>query len=430
MKQFVQFILEWLVRRYFARHKEVKLVVVVGSIGKSSTKEAIATVLATEKKVRVNPGSHNDQVSVPVALLGVRYPDDVHSLREWLRVFGDMWRRIRHDDVEVIIQEVGTERPGEIPHFAAYLRPDIAVVTAVADEHMLNFGTLDAVAREELAIAKAAKLTLVNKDMVDAQYAPYAETTSIDTYGLSNNAEYYIDLADTATTPLDGKMGRFVSPEYGEASVTVQLVGRHNVYSAVAAAAVATKLGCSISCITKGVSKIRPLAGRMQLLRGVKGAWLIDDSYNASPAAVMAALDTLYQVDRPQKIALLGSMNELGASSQASHAMVGAYCDPTRIEWVVTVGKEAAQYLAPAATAAGNRVKSFDSPYDAAGFVHSVLGESQAVVLIKGSQNGVFTEEATKVLLHSADDEKRLVRQSAAWLKVKQEQFGKPVAEE
>lgn len=426
MKKIILFILKLLVRHYFKK-RSPQLVVVAGSVGKTSTKEAIAAVLATEKHVRVNPGSFNDVVSAPVVMVGADYPEHVSSPLAWLKVFYQMWQQAKRDDVEVIVQELGTERVGEIPWFASFLKPNIAVVTAVADEHMQNFGTLDAVAREELAIARCAKLTLINKDMVDGGFASYAETNSIDTYGLSNTAEYYIDLADTDTTPLDGKMGRFVSPEYGEASVNLQLVGRHNVYAAVAAAAVATKLGLSISSITQGVSKITPLPGRMQLLRGVKGSWLIDDSYNSSPAAAIAAIDTLYQVEQPQKIVILGSMNELGATSAASHALVGEYCDPTRIEWVVTVGEEAAKYLAPAATKAGNRVKSFMSPYEAAGFVHSVLSEGQAAVLIKGSQNGVFTEEAVKVLLHSGEDEKRLVRQSAEWLRVKEAAFGKPV---
>jgi UDP-N-acetylmuramoyl-tripeptide--D-alanyl-D-alanine ligase len=160
----------------------------------------------------------------------------------------------------------------------------------------------------------------------------------------------------------------------------------------------------------------------MNVLRGMEGSTIIDDTYNASPLAAKSALATLYAIDAPQRIAILGSMNELGSTSAASHASVGSFCDPTKLEWVVTIGDEAATHLAPAAEKQGCQVRTFKTPYQAGGFVHSVLRDG-AVVLAKGSQNGVFAEEAVKELLHSTEDVDQLVRQSEYWLKVKEEQF-------
>jgi len=134
-----------------------------------------------------------------------------------------------------------------------------------------------------------------------------------------------------------------------------------------------------------GVSKIRPSKGRMNLLRGLEGSTIIDDTYNASPLAVAAALQTLYKTDAPQRIAILGSMNELGAISASAHEAVGKLCDPSKLEWVITIGDEAAKYLAPAAEKKGCQVRSFKTPYQAGGFAHSVLREG-SVVLVKGSQ--------------------------------------------
>lgn len=420
LKSFLRSLLERKVKRYFKKHAP-KLVVVVGSVGKTSTKTAIATVLSEKLRVRAHEGNHNTDMSVPLALLGVEYPDDVRSVSEWFTVLQAMELRIREEkDVDVIVQELGTDTPGEIAHFGRYLTPDIAVVTAVADEHMEFFGTLDAVAKEELAVARYSKLTVINRDDVDAHYAKYAETTSIDTYGLSEKAEYRLVIEPAS--PLDGRIGKLTTPEWGDMPLSLQLIGDHSLKAAAAAACVSAKLGMTSQHVAIGVSKIRPTKGRMQILKGLNDSILIDDTYNASPVAVTAALNTLYAIEAPQRIAILGSMNELGQTSAQSHEKIGMLCDPTKLDWVVTIGDEAAKYLAPAATNKGCQVKSFKSPYQAGGFVHSVL-KPGAVVLAKGSQNGVFAEEAVKTLLHNSEDEERLVRQSEYWMGRKSEQF-------
>jgi UDP-N-acetylmuramoyl-tripeptide--D-alanyl-D-alanine ligase len=217
-------------------------------------------------------------------------------------------------------------------------------------------------------------------------------------------------------------MGTFISPEWQEVSVNLQLLGEHSLKAAAAAGAVGAKMGLSLEEITIGMAKIRAVPGRMNILRGVNGSTLIDDSYNSSPMAIAAALKTLYMVDATQRVAILGSMNEFGELSPKAHDAVGKLCDPHFLDWVVTVGDDAEKYLAPAATGKGCQVRSFKSPYDAGGFVHSVLKKG-GVVLVKGSQNGVFTEEATKVLLHDATDEAQLVRQSPAWMDKKDALF-------
>ncbi len=419
-KKIVRSHLERKVKQYFKKHKPF-LVVVVGSVGKTSTKAAIATVLSEKYRVRAHDGNHNMDISVPLALLGIEYPGTINSISEWLKVFSAMNMRIRGEkDVDVIVQELGTDTPGEVAHFGMYLQPDIAVVTAVSDEHMEFFGTLDAVAKEELSVAKYSRLTLVNRDDVATKYASLAETSTIDTYGLSEHAEYRLIIE--AANPLDGRIGKLVAPEWGEVPFNLQLVGAHSLKAAAAAAAVGAKLGLTSEQVAVGASKIRPTKGRMQLLHGLLETTLIDDTYNSSPLAVEAALNTLYTIEAPQRIAILGSMNELGTTSAQSHTKVGEMCDPSKLEWVVTIGAEAANYLAPAATKKGCQVRSFKTPYQAGGFVHSVLKEG-AVVLAKGSQNGVFAEEALKVLLHDTDDEEKLVRQSEYWMDIKRDQF-------
>lgn len=361
------------------------------------------------------------EVSVPPSLLGIQYPESVHSISAWREVLKAMDLRIKGEkDVDVIVQELGTDKPGDIEYFGRYLNPDIAVITAVSEEHMENFASLDDVAKEELSVATFSKLTVVNDDDIEGKYAKYADTTNIDTYGTGEHAEYR--LVVQPSNPLEGRMGKIVAPEWGELPINVEVVGDHMLRSVAAAACVATKLGLSSEEIAVGISKIRPVKGRMNVLRGLNESTIIDDTYNSSPLAVKSALETLYAVETHQRIAVLGSMNEMGAASQAAHEAAGALCNPLKLEWVVTIGEEAEKYLAPAAIKHGCQVRSFKSPMQAAGFVYSTLRPG-GVVLVKGSQNGVFAEEAVKGLIHNQEDENQLVRQDEYWMKVKNEAF-------
>ncbi len=424
-KSLIQKILEHYAKKYLKKH-DVKLVAVVGSVGKTTTKIAIATVLGEHYRVRTHEGNYNTEIAAPISILGITYPDNIRSFQSWIDVFRAARLRIKNPkDTDVVVQELGTDKPGDIPSFGRYLKPDITVITSVGLEHMEYFKTLDAVAREELSAAKFSKLTIVNRDDVDQGYAKYAETTQIATYGSSDKAEYHIN-AETSSVLDGGVMGTFYSPEWPELSINLQLVGDHSIKAAAAAGAVGAKMGLSAQQVAIGMAKIRAVRGRMNILRGVNNSMIIDDSYNASPMAVEAALQTLYNIDTPQRIAILGSMNEFGELSQQAHESVGALCDPNKLEFVVTVGDDAKNFLASTAKTKGCQVKSFDSPYDAGGFVHSVI-KPGGVILVKGSQNRIFTEEATKVLLHDAQDEAQLVRQSPEWMEKKRIQFTKTV---
>ncbi|MDR1197352.1 MAG: UDP-N-acetylmuramoyl-tripeptide--D-alanyl-D-alanine ligase [Candidatus Nomurabacteria bacterium] len=424
-KKYVQRKLEHLVRVYFAKHQDVKLVVVVGAAGKTTTKISIATVLNEKFRVRMEDTNHNTQLSVPPALLGVEYPEGkVHSPLAWHKVFKAMRSRIAAPtDVDVIIQELGTDHPGEIPHFGHYLKPDIAVVTSVVPEHMEFFGTVENVAREELSVTAYAAMTFINRDDIDAKFADFIKSERIFTYGVHPPAEYHF-LFDEGQDILTAFAGDFISPELGNVPAEINLVGEHNLKAGIAAGAIGAKLGMMAAEINQGLGKIRPVPGRMNILQGQRDTTLIDDTYNSSPAAAIAALKTLYNIKAVQRIAILGSMNELGDTSPEAHKQVGQFCDPTKLEMVVTIGRDARQYLVPAAQEKGNRVKSFLNPIEAGAFVSQHM-QPGAVILAKGSQNGVFAEEALKILLRTTEDDAKLVRQSLHWLDLKRDLFTK-----
>lgn len=420
LKKIIQFKLEWLVKKYLAKHKPT-LIVITGSVGKTSTKIAIATLLSETLRVRTHDGNYNTHLSAPTAILGIDYPNNIKSISAWLRVFKAAKLRIDGEkDADVIVQELGTDHPGDIARFGRYLKPDIAVVTAVSPEHMEFFGDIKTVAAEELTVTAFSAYSVINRDDVSEDYADLAHTTSLTTYGLGATAEYYFVADDFSLA--HGYEGVFHMPNNGEFGMHLDVLSEQTLKSAVAAVAVATKLGLSTDVIKVGLTKVRPVHGRMNLLRGVNGSRLIDDTYNSSPLALEAALKTLYSIDVAQRVAILGSMNELGSSSEAEHTRLGSLCDPNMLSWVITIGEDAARWLAPAAKARGCQVRSFKSPYSAGAFAHSLI-ESGAVVLVKGSQNGVYAEEAVKLLLHSTEDEALLVRQSPTWIAKKEKQF-------
>lgn len=423
-KTFIQKKLESYVKLYFKKHPEVKLVVVTGSVGKTSTKIAIATVLSERFKVRLQEGNHNAEVSTPLAILGIDYPENIKSITTWLGVFRAAKIRIKQPaDVDVIVQELGSDRIGQVPHFGTYIHPDIGVVTAVSPEHMEFFKTVDNVAREELSVANFSDQALINRDDIDGKYAKYIINPKIDTYGTNASAEYHFISENYSLE--SGHKGDFIAPKLlSPIKAVIHVLGEYTLRPAVAAAAVAVKLSLNPAEITKGLAKIRPIPGRMNVLRGVNSSIIIDDTYNSSPLAAKSALRTLYQIDAPQRIAVLGSMNELGETSQVEHEKLGKFCNSGELAYVITVGSEAANFLAPAAKTKGCHVKSFENAQLAGEFVKSIM-EKGSVILFKGSEGGIYLEEAIKDVLHSTSDESKLVRQSTEWLQRKQNFFSK-----
>ena len=400
LKEYVQRKLEKYVRRYFASHPDVKLVCITGSVGKTSTKMALANILTQEYRIRVHTGNHNTNMSAPLAILGIPYPRDIRSVSAWRDVFKQAKRRIKEPaDVDIIVQELGTDKPGDIECFGTYLKPDITIVTGITPEHMEFFGTLAAVAQEELSATDFSDIAIINRDDTPQEYASMLTNNNIITYGTSSIAEYSFEIESFS-------------------------IGKGYTRPIIGAIAVAIRFGMSPQAVVRGAELIRPVPGRMNILRGVKDSILIDDAYNSSPAAAAAAINTLSNIEAPQKIAILGDMNELGATSAQEHAELGRLCHPNGINWVVTIGNESGRYLAPVAEANGCFVRSFPDAISAGAFVHSKL-ERGAVVLAKGSQNGIFAEEALKIMLKSTDDMKKLVRQEPEWLEIKTNFFSK-----
>ncbi len=418
-KKLVVALLARQVRALRKRH-QFKIIGVAGSVGKTSTKLAIAQTLGQTLRVRYQNGNYNDIVSVPLVFFGEDMPSLMNPLA-WIGILLRNSKQIRGIyPFDVVVVELGTDGPGQIAEFKKYLQLDIAVVTAIAPEHMEYFDSLEAVAQEELSVMQFAGRLFYNTDLLPEE-ARALLPPAAQSYGIEReDADYKLSNIFHSAAGLEGdvKHGGEIYLHIGR-----EVIARAQLYSTLAAVVVSKDLGLKTSQITAGINMITPVSGRLRRLRGINNSVIIDDTYNASPDAVKAGLEMLYELEAPQKIAVLGNMNELGSMSAAAHKEIGELCDQSKLNLVVTLGPDANAYLAPAAEAKGCVVKAFTDPYTAGEYLQGKI-EAGAFIFAKGSQNGVFAEEVIKKLLADPEDANKLVRQSSKWLKKKQAQFG------
>ncbi len=412
--------------RLIKRHR-LKVVAVAGSVGKTSTRADIVTVLRHKYRTQnISQPGYNSEIGLPLSVFDFTVPSSLLNpfswLWLWLRSEITIFSRYPH---QVLVLELGTDHPGEMRRYLRYLRPDVGVLTAITPEHMENFAGLEAVAAEEMLLADSSGKFLANHDdipiSVRRQYIqPHPKHYY---YGLDRQVAYSARLH--SSDPVEGTVASFYKAAHEILhDASLRIYGPSSLKSAIAAFAVGDLMGMKAHEIMRGLDQIRPVRGRMNVLEGLNGSTIIDDTYNSSPAAATASLQALCDMDNGgRKIAIMGSMNELGPGGPQYHEEVGAAA--AGVDLLVTIGELANRHLGPAAVKAGldpAKFKTADSPYAAGKYVRIMLSPND-VVLAKGSQNRVFAEEAVKQLLGRAEDTAELVRQSDSWMRTKQAQF-------
>ena len=392
---------------------------VTGSVGKTSTKLAIAHLLSESYEVNVHEGNYNTDFGLPLSMFNLDPPEQSTDIAAWWKILRTMKQTIKNGyPYDVLVLELGADKPRDIQRFMRYLEPDIGVVTAVAKVHYEAFDSIEQILDEKWSLAEGSKKVVYNHD--DKRLRTRAESVAGAVgYGLDKTDVYAVLNEFDANT---GWRGELRQGESKVNEVTFPVVGQQSVYGLTAAAAVARELKLDWpQCLARLATWEQP-AGRMHLLQGKNDISIIDDTYNASPYSTVAALDALYRLPG-RKVAILGSMNELGDYEVEGHKMVGRQCGDLDI--LVTIGVAANTHLAQAALVAGldpDGLHECNTPYEAASYLEACV-QSGDVVLAKGSQTGVYAEEAIKPLLANQEDSTKLVRQSEAWLRQKQEEF-------
>lgn len=406
LKYFLRFLARIIIRKY-----KPKVVAITGSVGKTSAKEAIYAVLKNSRYTRKSAGNLNNELGIPLAIIadtekerelklvtrdGEGQGSALSRARFWARIiFKGIWlicARARYP--EVLILEYGADRPGDIQYLLAIASPSIAVVTAVGDipAHVEFYTGKDAVAEEKSKLVGQTPsdgFAVLNID--DATVYAMREKTRgrVITFGFNENASVQIMNASHA---MSGGIphGVEITLKYQKSTATVILkgsLGKVSAYAASAATCVGLIFDLGLDEIAANLSAhyVSPKQ-RMSLKAGIKRSFIIDDSYNASPSSMRAALLTLKDIPAKRKVAILGDMLEIGVYSQEAHETAGrlaAHC----ADVLITVGARA-KFIADAARQAGMSAENIISVMTAeeAGMKAQNLISEGDLILIKASR--------------------------------------------
>ena len=406
--------------RLFIFIHQPRIVVVAGSVGKTSTKLMLAKFLSVEKQISYMDDSYNSGVGLYLSVFEQKVPSRT-TPGAWLavlvKVLGHFFKHY-----EILLLEYGIDRPDEMDELIAFARPHNAILTAVTPEHMEFLQTIDIVGAEETKILAACKdFGVVNSVDVDQKYLKNI-TVPLYTYGSSRDlASYKIESRSASGSKvlffIDGK-------EYQPQETAV--IADALIRQISGALLMAQKLGVSAKALEAAIPLIEPAASRMHPLKGIHGSMLIDDTANFSPVAGIVALRTLKQIKASRRIAILGNMHELGEYIEEGYQQVGQEFDG--IDIIVLVGDLSAKHFGSIARAKGFKQDEtlfyFDSSTKAGVFVRDEIVEKGDSILIKGPFGGYYLEEATKKLLADPEDRKYLTRQSEFWQHKKKRLFG------
>ncbi len=428
-KPVVVFLLRVLAQATLKAYKP-KIIAVTGNIGKTSSKDAIFAAIATTYSARKSYKSFNSEIGVPLTILG----ED----NQWSNPFG--WLAllvrstlrliVREEYPTWLVLEVGADAPGDIETLTKWLKPNIAVLTQFGETpvHIENFqNNRDLIIKEKAFLPQALK-----KDGVFVYCGDDADATKIAedithtkvTFGFNadntvsiHNDSYLYDKKDETKKDISGMQYELHTQDGKVVHIERKgYLGRVYAAAGAAAGAVAQVLDVDLTLLDNALSEYTPESGRMRILDGVKGAILLDDTYNAAPKAMKHALETLREIEvRGKKIAILGDMLELGKHTERVHKEIGKDASQAAHK-LITVGMRA-RFIVEGALNDGmheDNIFQFEDSRSAGKFAESLLEEGD-VVLLKASQ-GIRMERATEELLRYPEmKDELLVRQNEEW---------------
>ncbi|OGI24956.1 MAG: hypothetical protein A3J76_03915 [Candidatus Moranbacteria bacterium RBG_13_45_13] len=435
-------ILKYFATRAIEKYKP-RIVGVTGSVGKTSTKEAIYTVLSTKYRVRKNEKNYNNEIGLPLSVLGLESGGG--SFLKWGLVFlgavGVIFFGRRKSYPEILVLEMGADRPGDIKYLVDFIRPEVGMVTSVGISHLEFFKDKKQIAREKSMLLKYLgkdNLAVLNYD--DEEVRKMAEQLKAKKifYGFSQEAQVrasdiffgYEKVEDYHGANIDKIRGISFKLSYEGATMPVRLghsVGHPQIYSALAAAAVGVHFGMNLLEISEALKNFQAPVGRLNVIDGIKNVMIIEDSYNAAPQSTLAALEVLEKIKARRKLAALGNMLELGKDTESGHREVGRKVAEVA-DVLFTIGDKAkfiadeaekaclAQVPAERAGLDKNNIFCYDTSSEARVPIQNELQEGD-VILIKGSQGARMELISEEIMRYPEQAEKLLPRQTAEWKK-------------
>jgi len=409
MKKFVQDKLAKDAKTLLTKQKPA-IIAVTGSVGKSSTKQAIWAVLKDRFAARVSPKNYNTEFGVPLTILGLELP--AFKLG-WLGVLKRAgWRAMfpPKDYPKTLILEMAADKPGDIAYLCDIARPDIAVITTVGESHMEFFGSVDSLVKEKGTLAERTNkdgCVILNRDDEKVWAMRNRTKARVMSFGFHEEADMRaLELSINYSHDEEGGAGGVsFKLAYQGSAVPVHIpnvLGRQAVYAALAAACVGVSRGMNLLEVSEQLAAYEPPPGRMRCLYGIKRTLLIDDTYNSAPKSALAALDALRDVpvgESSRRFAVLGDMLELGPVSVEGHEAVGRHAVECGIDYLVFVGELMgdAEKAARAAGKSQDQMFHFSNTDQAGRFVQERMKNGD-VVLVKGSR-GMHMEKVVKELM-------------------------------
>jgi UDP-N-acetylmuramoyl-tripeptide--D-alanyl-D-alanine ligase len=344
---------------HWRRKFDIPLAAITGSNGKTTVKEMLASILraeaGAEDRVLATEGNLNNDIGLPLTLL-----------------------KLRHQH-RYAVAEMGMNHRGEIRYLTRIGAPTVALVNNAGTAHIGELGSVEAIAQAKGEIFEGLSQGGVAVINVDDAYAPLWQALAaphrIATFGLEQPADV------TATYRLEsGHSAVALKTPVGEVTFDLPSPGLHNVRNALAAATVALAMGASLTSVAQGLSRFGGAKGRLQYKTGLHQATVIDDTYNANPASMRAAIDVLAS-HAGKRILVLGDMGELGQDAADMHADIGTYAKGQGIDTLLTLGTLSAHMV----TAFGQGARHFDTPEAIADALVGMMDQN-TVVLVKGSR--------------------------------------------
>ena len=341
--------------QYWRDQFQIPVIAVTGSNGKTTVKEMIASIMGQAGEGCVTQGNLNNDIGVPVTLLRMR------------------------SNHQFAVIEMGMNHLGEIAYLSELARPTVALITNAAEAHLEGLGSVEKVAEAKGEIFKGAlpmATAILNAD--DAYYGYWRKIVGdrhCVTFGLDNKADF------TAEYESD-ENGLLISMKCSEGGIDMRLplYGKHNVMNAVAASAAAMAAGSSLGDIKSGLEKLKSVAGRLEVKKGVNGARVLDDTYNANPASVAAGLQVLRE-SGGETILVLGDMAELGDAADGIHTRVGELARRVGANRVFGFGP----YAKHAVTSFGKGGKHYEDQKELVDDLRKCMS-GEVTVLVKGSR--------------------------------------------
>ncbi|MBI3305968.1 UDP-N-acetylmuramoyl-tripeptide--D-alanyl-D-alanine ligase [Candidatus Nomurabacteria bacterium] len=441
MKFFLKKLVAYILRiesRLVIRKYKPKIIAITGSVGKTSTKDAVFAVLSGITHVRKSEKSYNSEIGLPLTILGV--PNGWNNPFVWLKnILKGLWLFVApHKYPKWLVLEVGVGQPGDIRRTASWLKTDAVIITAIGETpaHIEFFNSRKVLIEEKSQLIKTLKkegLLVINADDEDAlsMQNGVQEKHRTVTYGFREGSDITGSSPDILYDRGGAPHGVIFRIDAGGNSLPVSIggvFGKNHVYASLAAIALASGLKFNVLSAIDSLKEYDVSPGRMKLLKGINDSLIIDDTYNSSPTACRAALETLGEVktkenkenkeNQGRKIAVLGDMLQLGRHTGEAHKNIGVVA--ARILGkkgvLLTVGPRAKSIM-EGAIGEGMKEKNIFEFVDSSGageFLENFVKKDD-LILVKGSQDMRMERTVEKILLDKESKEKLLVRQEEEW---------------